>query len=318
MWIKPEENANQIYLIHEEASSASLKGRKDVAIMERKDANIRVIEYLFSQNVDEMKELMTVFIDKNLWGIMWLFHEVTCYGKSCFDEMILDVCDETIKELKTHENMWHINFMSLYCQYMKIGLSAHSLLSQMNTCEKLILNCIDMAKIKGWTPALCVLTGQICELSAAEKRHAIDFYNQALLYQEDSEILYKIGQIYEKVCGCNSKALEFYEKATKVDPYNFRARYEIAATKENQWEKAINEFLTVENLLETSEKPISTFEILYLHKVRSKILMICKKHVASQDMINMYLRKIQKHENQMDTLLRCMFGEQKFDKIRKK
>lgn len=333
-WIESEKKENEIYLVKKNATFKSLKGREDIATVQWRDAkyNFYVIEYLFSQDIDdmhEMEELMAVFIEKKLWGSMWLFHEIAHDGKSCFDEMILDACEKTIKELKQKkrvENMWHVNFMSLYCQYMRVGVKTHSLLSRMNECKELILESVKLAKTGGWKPALCVLTGQICDLSSGEKKYAINFYNQALLFQENSEILYKIGQIYEKVYGDNSMALEFYEKAVKADTYYFRARYKIADAeeRENQWEKALKEYLKIEYLLRICEKPISIFEILYLYKVRAKILMIYRKHILNQDIINMYSEKLVnfnyelKRNQKFNTMLHCMFGKQKEEEIREK
>ena len=235
-----------------------------------------------------LNRLLNIFIEQKLWGGMWLFKEIAQKGKSRFDKRILEIASVTIKKIEKDnglKNDPHAGFMNLYCKYMICGSDIRDSLKRADVCQQLLKECSVLAgnDIER-TPVFYMLAGKICSLSPTINKTAVLYYKNVLEFESKPEILYEIGNIYEKKYGNNDKAMEFYQKAYLVEETYFRAIYKKAYNMEvtGNWNLALKNYHQIISLLSNCTPYISIFEVLYPFKAKVRCLMIYRKYISNK------------------------------------
>lgn len=331
--IKLKEEKDIFYIIKRNATFSKYKRRSDVAEVNWSSGNTfcfqKAVNYLFAgkEKLSQIKKILELFISNEFWGNFWLFHELAVKDKSCFDQRIIESCEQILNALdkeKDDGDGWHLEYAKLYCEYMKTCSEIRRLTERTIACKELIIKCEQLAMKEGWQPSLCVLMGKIQELSPAESKFSLSFYKAALQYENKAEIFYDIGHIYETMFGDEKSAEEYYIKSVQLDNNFYRSLYKIAffSEKRGDWKKALQYYGIIQKQLESENKVVSIYKIMYLYKIKRRLLNIFQKFFAVKALIDEYSEevrdfriKIQEYK-ELDNLFHCMFGKNSEKKIR--
>lgn len=237
---------------------------------------------------------------EGLWGASWLFHEIGYGMMEEWSEEIQDKCNKSIKKLKRKEreigDCWNYKYMKLYCEYLKCGVSNKDFFSRLGECKKILEECEELSKKEGWLPTLCVLSGQICNLSVAESRYAVNYYDIAVKYEQQADLLYEIGRIYEKIYSDNEAALYNYYRSYMCDKNYYRALYKLAIDLEqkDKWIDAMGFYNKIQDILKEikCKDSITIKEIEYKYKTYSKMINLCQKNISDDDVVNSFEKEI--------------------------
>ncbi len=336
------ENEGNVYVIKNNSTFKKFQKRRDAIIFRwdeityklgaKEKSAVNILKILFNGFEDKkyICRLMQIFIEQQLWGTTWLFQEIARKGSNVFNERIAKVCVGTMDIIGREQHYGksqYFQFMKIYCSYMHMGVSERSLLKSSENCQKLLVRCSDLSAVgRGWDIPLCLLAGKICTLSVVEEKFALNFYKMASLIEKKSEILYEMGNIYEKIYGDTQRALICYREAYEIDTSHFRALYKLAFENEKQhnWIQALKQYQNILLLLEESNNMITIYEILYLYKVKIRILAIYKKYFIANDISVQHSRDIENFKNTLyeqrrfDIILHCMFGDSEEKEIKEK
>lgn len=266
-----------------------------------------------------LSKLLDIFEKQKLWGGMWLFKEIAQKGKSRFDKRIVEIASKTRKKINDNglTNDPHAEFMSLYCKYMICGSDVRESLKRAEFSQQLLRECSVLAgnDIER-SPVFYMLAGKICSLSPTINKIATFYYKDALEFETKPEVLYEIGNIYEKNYGNNDNAMEYYQRANSVEGTYFRSIYKRAYNMEmtGNWNMALKYYHQIISLLSNCSPYISIFEVLYPFKAKVRILMIYRKYISNKRVIDSYFENIKEFLNLIESrdwfeeLVHHMFG----------
>lgn len=348
--VKPKAEKNIVYIKKGNSTFQKYKNRKDIIELKWSDKENssfkQVINLLFLEHKDaeQLNGILDLFREYRFWGTMWLFHELAVKDQSRFDDRIVKSCQEFLSALQGRAlapETQYVKYMSLYCEYMMKSAEVRSLTDRTLVCKSLITKCEETAQEIGWTPALELLMGKICEMSPAEIKYAISFYESVVEYEEKAQILYDIGHIYETICGEWEKASKYYEKTYLRDENYYRGLYKIALFEErsDEWKRALKCYGKILSILEIIGDDISVYGMMYEYKVKRRLREIFRRYFSGLDLSDIYSMQITDFRNDLknysdvnlngekvkrseekfknfDRLFHCMFGNE--DKAIKK
>lgn len=323
-YILDEERNNCVYLVGKDSALAEKNDRKDIVKIDEEDKNKEifslVLEKLLGKRAEcsKLQELLEAFMEERLWGISWSYNEMAFQENKSYDDYINFACDKALERIRG-EQEWHHRFLKLYCEYIKYGISADSLLSRSKECIRLLLDCERLAEPYGWCTQLCVIAGKICGLSQLERRYKLNYYRSIEKRDRNAEILYDIGHIYEKILGDSDSAVNYYKQSYEQNQEYFRAGYKLAVNMElkGKWMEAFSMYEKIRALLKRVDldDAISIKEIEYRCKSCKRLIQICERYVAGDDLIKDYNDEIIEMSGQVQNgnvfknLFRHMFGE---------
>lgn len=250
---------NVFYFIHirHYKDDKLYQSRKDVLVYDwrKRSTFIYAIEQIISEEYENYRNLLNIYINNSLWLSSWLYFELAYEEKTEWDAWILKNSIRAIKSLRKFrdknakvKNLWNYKFMNLYCDYLNTAIEDRNLENRKIKVQNLLQKANLLSSERGWKPALCDLCAKISMLSPLENKVSILYYGEIPDYEEEAEILYKIGKVYEKNYGDIEKAMKYYRLADEDNKY-YRAKYKIASyyEKKGEWKQAL--FL-YENIME--------------------------------------------------------------------
>ena len=235
---------------------------------------------------------------EGLWGANWLFHEMGTSAET-WDNEIKSTVIKTVRMLQCYKgtmgNFWNYQYMLLYCDYLLCGVN-RSQISQIYTCKELLERCEEFAQEKGWFPILHVLAAKIAVLVPTENKYAVSYLKNAVEYEEQADLLYEIGHVYEKAYGDRAKAMQYYLEANMCDLDYYRAVYKLAIEFENnnRWIMAMEKYKEIQEIIYNMRvgNSISVRELEYEYKTCRRIVQICKKKLEASEMEENYQQRI--------------------------
>lgn len=279
---------NVFYFIDERnyVANPTYHDRTDVLMYNWKQQNtfIDAIKKIDFREDIKYSKLLKIYIDTSLWLSTWLYFDLAYEKITEWDSWILDNSVMAIENLdilkKTHvsrADSWHYEFMDLYCCYIRTAIENREYEDRKTQVQLLLERGNLLALESGWQPALCNLCAAISSLSPLENKVAIVYYKGILEYDKNSQIMYNIGKIYEKVYGDIEMAVRYYTRADENGRY-YRARYKIASyfEQKGEWKKALAIYESIFKALgEKFENPsfnsVTVYDIEYYIKVIIKI-----------------------------------------------
>ena len=289
----------------------------------------QVLQWLFEghDELDELLNLMRIFVETGLWGASWLFHEITQSEKNFRKQEIVECCRQVSEQL-CNNRRWHSRFMRLYCDYIKRGVADKDCYDEamhLKHIDYLLEQCGDLINLRPKSPVIWLLAGKICMLSADSNKRAIDMYLRAANYEPKPQFYYEIGHIFEQAYGNEATAYEYYKKIQEKCPSFYRAIYKLAvkAEADGQWMRAINYYIDVKRILKdrAGGECITIREVEYIYKVNRNILNICKKNIIDDRIAIHYQKEIEEIYIQLDEimdlnrLVSCMFRSEEANTI---
>lgn len=269
------------------------KNRKDILIYNwnNKTTFVDALNKIEEFKSESYGDLLKIYMKCNLWMVSWIYFEIAYEEKTEWSDWIFENCQKTINELHKSvklgnigNNIWKYKFMHLYCEFLMAAIEKQN--GGYINVEKFLNSARELADIIGWQMALCNLCALISALSPLENKIALIYYKEILVYEESSEVLYKIGKIYEKNYGNIDMAVNYYKQATEINEY-YRAEYKIASYHEQKgdWKQAIHLYdkiyiYLIERLMSNSYYSITVCDVEYLMKTLAKIRNIYKQKVA--------------------------------------
>ena len=331
-----EQLINQhVYIVKDNAKYKSLlnKKRPDIFSIKRWDEKMpfaKVITALFNgKQATAIRELLEIYIETNLWEISWLFHEFAIYRESNFDNYISLKCKKVLSQLNIKkEGGWNYEYMKLYIQYMLHKVMDRSLYGRMTSCQELLICWQKLEEKKELNPNLYLLKAQISEMSPIENKSAINYYLLINEYEKQSDILYRIGHLFETIYGNDEAAEKYYRKSYKCDASYYRAWYKIALylEKRGEWIFALNIYYKIRKRLSKSEttNAVSTFDIDYYYKCCKRIIKIYYANICDNDTIIFFENELEQMHNKimndmcLNKLMNCMIDKESFESQRSK
>lgn len=332
--ILPEVYSNRVYLVKRNAAFQKDSWREDVIKIDRWDKNKNVfrsvIRRLFGKfrEGESIEKLLCMFMEKKIWGGLWLYDEMAFQEGNFGNEFILRKCKAAVANIPP-KNDWHYRYMILYCDYVMLGISAETLIKRSYECERLLNECEEIAKIyDGWNAPLCILAGQICKLSSVTRKYALNYFRSSLRSCVSAEILYNIGYSYEKDYGDEEGAFDYYKRTYRYDKQYYRAMYKMAGywEKQGNWMEAFTLYDKIRRILQETDwqAAITLKQIEYYYKSIRKSYDICRQNINGNSIMRDYkieleamLKKIREGEIFGKTF-HCMFDRDSEKELKEK
>lgn len=235
-----------------------------------------------------------------IWAASWLYHEIN-YTNSRWDEELLDICRNAIKELdnadETIKQTWNYGFMKLYCMYLYSAIKDNGKSECVDSARILLKKCRYFASEKGWKTALSWLAGKIGLFANLQNENTMYFFKDILTYDKNAEIYYEIAHIYEKGYGDMKKALSYYQKSYECDENYYKALYKfgVALEKKERWIEAVSVYNKIQEIIQKVREKNSTsvLTLEYDYKTCRKIVLICEKYITANKIQEIYEKRLQ-------------------------
>lgn len=345
---KQQKNAIQIHILYGQSIAQMGSEQKDCYYLLRKNGNTKayfdkcerndllelkwqirrlkcgnLFEKIAPQLKDVLSNLLKIYEDTEAWGAYWMFHEISNGENEVFNEYIINTCNK-IKEAvmnAPHKNGWNHKYVTLYCDYIICKTQNATPESRTKKCAVLLEKCVELAREKQmWNTSICWLTAKICELSPAEQKFSIIYYQKMLekMGCYNSEIYYELAHAYEKIYGNMKVALQYYQKIYKNNSNYYRAEYKLALESESreEWMEAILHYQHIfSNTFSEKSRKISARNIEYYSKALWGIVKLFSEKNVSQELLEIFqkeLEKLQKEnmvENRFGKIAYLMFGD---------
>ena len=178
--------------------------------------------------------------------------------------------------------------MIVYCDYILCGVKQKNFFDRSLECDRILEKCRQLSDKIGWTSALCLLAARVSRLSHIEEKFALSYYRSVLRRQQDSEVLFEMGQIYENLYGEYDDAVTYYEQAIRYNNQYYRAVYEYALylEREDKWMKALNLYEHIRKNIKNVPQgnTITVKDIEYDYKALKRIYWIVRGNIDSKSM----------------------------------
>ena len=293
---------NIVYCVRKKSNKASY--RRDIIKLEWWNGYYHeVLNQLFFEDVNLLRflnEMMNIFagqyrvgskekVSDGLWSSVWLFHEIA--QAAMRDEWDKQISNNAAKAMillekkgKDSSVSWYYQYASLYCEYMRYGVNRNAV-TRMRWSESLLEKCSGLAEKGGWSMALSLLAGRISLLTSTQNKYAVSYFKNILRYDDQAELLYEVGHIYEKAYGDKKMAWHYYQLAYQQDSYYYRAVYKIAVKleMEGDWLYAMGAYSRVRKIIASMQEQvknnISIRELEYEYKSCKNILQLCRQYM---------------------------------------
>lgn len=259
-----------------------------------------ILDKIFWKN-SIFHQLLTIFIDNNLWIDAWLFHEVAHIRDNCWDEFICMDCKKTMTLLNnimdTYQGneAFYIKYMMLYCRFLELGVQRIIIINMGELNQNLLNSIKKVAAQEGWNLPLLVLAAQTSALSSITIMQSMYYLFKTQEIENNGGLLYDIGEQYRVLLGDEENAYYFFQKAVAYDPTYYRAIYKIARYMERnrKWIQALTNYKYILDILPNvlTGNYASVSEIEYIYKSCRNLEEIFRERLIEPKFAELYKTK---------------------------